>query len=418
MDFLAQDDPELARLVAREARRIEETLDLVASESHAPPSVFEVLGSVLHHKTVEGYPGRRFHAGCRHADAVERLAVDRCRALFGADHANVQPHSGTSANLAVYFSVLEPGDRILSMGLAAGGHLSHGHRASITGKCFRFAHYGVDPDTEVIDMDAVREAARGFRPRMIVAGASSYARAIDYPAFADIAREAGAWLFVDLAHTAGLVAGGVLPSPVPHADFVTFTCYKTLMAGRGGVVLCRAAHADRVDRAVFPGCQGTSAVDVIAAKALCFARAARGDFRALQERIAAHARLLAAELSARGHRIVSGGTDTHQVLVDLASCGMDGREAQDRLEAVGILVNRNVIPRDADAGGRTGGIRLGTTAATARGMGPAEMRTAAELIDRVLRRAGDPGVPEDAASEVAALCRRFPVYRKGAAPAA
>jgi glycine hydroxymethyltransferase len=412
MHALKKDDPTLADLIQKEEKRIEDTLDLIAAENHASPSIMEALGSIFNTKTIEGYPGNRFHAGCIYADEVERLAVKRAQRLFSAPYVNVQPHSGTSANLAVYFSVLNVGDRVLAMSLPHGGHLSHGHSASITSKCFSFRHYTVDRQTEQIDYDRVKDMARSFRPRMIVAGASAYPRLIDYEAMADIAVKYNAYLLVDMAHLGGLVAGQAIPSPVPFSDFVTFTCYKTLMGGRGGVILARRKYGQRIDRAVFPGCQGTSAVNMIAAKALIFHRAAQPDFARLQQRTVDNARVLARALSDLGYRIVTGGTDNHQVLVDLHDQGHSGAQAETRLEAVGIVLNRNTVPRDADRRGTVGGIRIGTSAVTARKMGSREMTRIAAWIHEVLT-AGDDSTPsKQIQAAVQTLCRQFPVYRR------
>jgi glycine hydroxymethyltransferase len=413
MEHLLQADPELAAMIRSEGERIENTLDLIAAESHTHPAVLEALGSVFTTKTIEGYPGRRFHAGCVHADTVENLAVDRCKALFGADHANVQPHSGTSANLAVYFSVLDVGDRILSMDLSAGGHLSHGHRASVTSKCFVFDHYGIDPDTGCIDTEDVRRRAEAFRPKMIVAGASAYPRRIDYETLAKIAGDVSAYFFVDMAHLAGLVAARVIPSPVPYSDFVTFSCYKTLMGGRGGVILCRSAFARKVDSAIFPGCQGTSAVNAIAAKAVAFKLAREDRFVRLQQLTLDNAGALAAALADLGFGIVTGGTDNHQVLVDLTGKNISGAEAETVLESVGMVANRNVIPADAGRPGRASGLRLGTSAISARGMGSGEMTRIAEMIHRTLNLRGRPDALNGVAREVGDLCHAFPVYGAG-----
>jgi len=410
MAYLEEDDPVLADLVSREAQRLENTIDLIAAESHCPRSIMEALGSVFTTKTIEGYPGRRFHAGCVHADAVERLAVERAVALFGAEAANVQPHSGSSANLAVYFSVLQPGDRILAMSLPHGGHLSHGHSASITSQCFAFEHYTLDSATERIDYGQIRDQARRFRPKMIVAGASSYPRLIDYAAIAGIAGEIDAYCLVDAAHLGGLVAAGVIPSPVPHADFVTFTGYKTMMGGRGGVILCRKAHETRVNHAVFPGCQGTSAVNLIAAKALAFKLAATEAFRRIQQATLDNARTLAALLQERGYRIVTGGTDNHQVLVDLGKMEISGANAEKALESAGIVANRNVVPGDADEPGKVSGLRLGTCAIAYRGMGPAEVDRIAGLMDQILRNPDSEHIRNQVRNAVQALCRQFPVY--------
>jgi len=403
-------DPEIARLIEHERVRLEETLNLIAAENHMPAAVLEAMGSVLNTKTIEGYPGNRFHAGCVHVDAVETLAVERGRMLFGAEHLNVQPHSGTSANLAVYFAVLDVGDRILAMKLAHGGHLSHGHPASITGRCFDFRHYSVDPKTELIDYDQVQRLAVEFQPRMIVAGASSYPRCIDYVRMAEIARSVSAYLLVDMAHLAGLVAAGVIPSPVPHSDFVTFTGYKTLMGPRGGVILCRAPFARKIDRTIFPGCQGTSAVNLIAAKALIFKLAGEKAFIATQVQTVKNAGYLAGALADRGYRIVTGGTDNHLVLVDVGARQLDGGTVEKRLESVGIIANRNVIPGDENRPGTVSGVRFGTAAVTTRGMGTAEMDAIAALIDRTLMAGQDQAALDKIKNQVAALCQRFPVY--------
>lgn len=343
---LAQADPLVAELAARERQRQEMTLDLIASENIAPLAVLAAVGSAFNNKTAEGYPGRRYHTGCEVADEMEALAITRAKALFGADHANVQPHSGVNANLAVYAAMLAPGDRVLSMKLSHGGHLSHGDPASITGRVYRFEHYGVDPATEVLDYDQIRNLALQQRPRMIVAGGSSYPRLINYAALRGIADEIGALLLVDMAHIAGLVAARVIPSPLPHADFVTFTTYKTLMGPHGGVILCRTEHARKIDRAMFPGVQGTPTLALVAGKAVCFHLATTPAFVAIQNATVANARLLCNELAAGGLRPVSGGTDTHLLLMDLRSAGLKGNVAEQALAEANILANRNVIPYD------------------------------------------------------------------------
>lgn len=410
MQYLLQDDPEVAALVGKEELRIENTLDLIAAENHSPRSIMEVMGSIFNTKTIEGYPGKRFHAGCVNADEVENLAISRAKELFGAEYANVQPHSGSSANLAVYFSVLNVGDKVLSMSLPHGGHLSHGHRASITSKCFRFAHYNVDPATELIDYNEVKVLAEEFKPRMIVAGASSYPRLIDYEKMAAIAKSVSAYLLVDMAHLGGLVAAKVIPSPVPCSDFVTFTTYKTMMGGRGGVILCRKEYGKKIDSAVFPGCQGTSAVNFIAAKAVIFRLAMTPDFVDIQRKTLENAVALADELARRGYRIVSGGTDNHQVLVDLGSRGFSGNASEKTLESVGIITNRNVIPRDSEKPGAVSGLRLGTAGVATRGMGREEMRRIADLMDAALVNSGSGDVLKEIARKVEALARQFPVY--------
>jgi glycine hydroxymethyltransferase len=382
---LAEVDPAVAELVAAEAERRASTIDLIASESEPSLPVLAALGSVFAAKTAEGYPGHRYHCGTRYADKVEQLAIDRVKALFGADHANVQPSSGVNANLAVYRAILKPGETVLALRLDHGGHLSHGDRASITGAMYRFEHYGVRRDTETIDLDEVRDLARRHRPRMIVTGGSSYPREIDYAAFGEIARDVGARLLVDMAHVAGLVAGGVLGSPVPHADAVTFTTYKTMLGPHGGVILARDELAKGIDRAIFPGTQGAPDFGRIAAKAVCFEIAATPAFRATQAAIVANAQVLAAELASRGDRIVSGGTDNHMVLVDLRGRGLTGDLAEAALEDAGILANRNVIPFDPGTPDRPSGIRYGTTSVAQRGLGAADMRDVAGRIDAKLR---------------------------------
>jgi glycine hydroxymethyltransferase len=398
-------DPVVAAILAHESDRRARTIDLIASESEPSSPVLEALGSVLAAKTAEGYPGRRYHRGTEFADAMEQLAIDRAMALFGAGHANVQPSSGVNANLAVYRALLKPGETVLALQLAHGGHLSHGDPASITGAVYRFVHYGVRADTETIDLDQVRDLARAHRPHLIVTGGSSYPRAIDYAAFGAIAREVEARLLVDMAHVAGLVAAGELPSPVAHADAVTFTTYKTMLGPHGGVILSTADLARRIDRAIFPGTQGTPDFGRIAAKAVCFGFAAGEPFRGVQRAIRANAATLAAELARRGDRLVSGGTDNHLVLVDLRSRGLTGDVAEVALEAAGILTNRNVIPFDPGTPDRPSGLRLGTTSSAQRGMGAAEMVEIASLIDEVLR------APESAAAlrpRAETMARRFP----------
>lgn len=412
MKYLPNDDPELAKLVSNEENRLENTLNLIAAESHSPLSIREVMGSGLNTKTIEGYPGKRFHAGCIHADAVENLAIERGMSLFNADHINVQPHSGTSANLAVYFSVLDVGDKVLAMSLPHGGHLSHGHPASITSKCFNFSHYTVNPETELIDYEKVREMAHSLKPRMIVSGASSYPRLIDYEKMSRIAKEVSAFLLADIAHLAGLVAAGVIPSPVPHCDFVTFTCYKTLKGGRGGVILCAKDYGKKIDSTIFPGCQGTSPVNSIAAKALAFKLAMAPDFVRIQQKTLENAGCLASHLAEKGFRIVTGGTDNHQVLLDLSSKEVNGNLAEKALEAMGIITNRNVIPSDSENPGKVSGLRLGTSAVTSRGMGTIQMKQIADLIDTALLNHEREEIRKAVSAEVIKLCRAFPVYPK------
>jgi glycine hydroxymethyltransferase len=407
---LREEDPDVDALIQEETRRLEQTLDLIAAESLPSPASLLAQGSPFAIKAAEGYPGRRYHAGCAHADALETLAIDRARELFGADHANVQPHSGVSANLAVFFTVLRPGDRVLSMKLAHGGHLSHGDSASITGTCFKVRHYGVNAETEQIDYEQVERLAQDFLPRMIIAGASSYPRQIDYERFAHIARKTGAFLLTDMAHIAGLVAGRVIPSPVAVSDFVTFTTYKTLLGGRGGVILCRKEFAERIDKSVFPGCQGTPALNMIAAKAVCFKRASAPDFPAIQRQIQSNATALGRKLEARGYRLVTGGTDLHLILIDLKGKGLTGDVAETVLASVGLVTNRNVIPRAGESPRHPGGLRLGTTSVTVRGMKEKEMDMIARLIDTTLSHRENPSVLRDVALQVQALCQRFPAF--------
>ena len=411
MKFLPDDDPEIAGIIREEESRIENTLDLIAAENHPPPPILEAQGSVFTLKAAEGYPGNRFHAGCQFVDELERLAVQRAKTLFGADHANVQPHSGVSANLAVYFSVLQIGDRILSMKLAHGGHLSHGDAASITSKCFEFEHYGVQAQSEYIDYDKVRYLAERFKPRMIVAGASSYPRLIHYKRFAQIAESVSSYLLVDMAHIAGLVAGGVIPSPVPHADFVTFTTYKTLRGGRGGVILCKKENAAKIDRTIFPGGQGTTAFNIMAAKAVCFKLAMQSAFKDLQAKTLVNAACFAAEFEKRGYRIVSGGTDNHLVLVDLRPKDLTGDVAEKVMESVGIIVNRNVIPNDPEKPDIASGIRIGSPAITSRGMGEAEVIRIVELIDIALMNRENNQRLAEVSAEVLSLCKKYPIIK-------
>jgi glycine hydroxymethyltransferase len=407
---LSEIDPAVSEITAAETERIENTINLIAAENHPPQAVNQAQGSVFTMKAAEGYPGNRYHAGCLQADRLEALAVKRATELFEADHANVQPHSGTSANLAVYFSTLKVGDRILAMKLSHGGHLSHGDAASITSRCFVFRHYGLDPRTELIDYDRLREQALSFRPKMIVAGASSYPRLIDYAILAEIAEAVSAFLLVDMAHIAGLVAAKVIPSPVPYSDFVTFTTYKTLRGGRGGVILSRSGHAGKLEKAIFPGAQGTPSLNMVAAKAVCFQNAMQPDFKKYQHRVLGNAVEFARNFEQLGYRIVSGGTDNHLVLVDLQPKEISGRKAEKVLESVGIVVNRNVIPNDPLPPDVTSGIRIGSPAMTTRGMGKTEVRLIVELIDKALVNSGQESVLDQISGQVKELCRLFPVY--------
>jgi glycine hydroxymethyltransferase len=411
MQCLPDHDPVVARIIRQEESRIENTLDLIAAENHAPRSIFEAQGSIFSTKAAEGYPGSRFHAGCGFADELESLAIARAKRLFGAEHANLQPHSGVAANLAVYFSVLEVGDRILTMKLSHGGHLSHGHPSSITSKCFHFKHYGLNLETERIDYDEIGELAHSFKPRMIVAGASSYPRLIDYEKMAEIARSISAYFMVDMAHIAGLVAAGVIPGPVSHADFVTFTTYKTLNGGRGGVILCRQEHAQKISKTIFPGAQGTPSLNLVAAKAVCFKLALEPEFKERQKKTLENAAAFAAGFEKKGYRVVTGGTDNHLVLVDLRSKALTGDVAEKALESVGIIVNRNVIPGDPQRPDITSGIRVGSPAITTRGMAAQEVAQIVDLMDIAMLNNKNHDVLEQVSQQVADLCRKFPVYK-------
>lgn len=413
MKFLLRDDPEMAKLVKQEEARIDSTLNLIAAENHSPRSIMEIMGSIFNTKTIEGYPGNRHHAGCKHVDSVENLAIERAKAVFGAEYANVQPHSGTSANLAVYFSVLDVGDRILSMSLPHGGHLSHGHRASATSKCFNFKHYALDPSTERIDYEMVRKMALRFQPKMIVTGASSYPRLIDYQKMSEIAKEISAYLLADIAHLAGLIAGKAIPSPVPHCDFVTFTCYKTLMGGRGGMILAKEEFAKKINKSVFPGTQGTSAVNLIAAKAVIMKLASDPKFIEIQKQTVKNAAYMARCLAEKGYRIVTGGTDNHQVVVDLRNKGITGAQAEQCLEDCGIVLNRNVVPADAKQPGKTSGIRIGTGALSSRCMGKEQMSTIVEWMNQLINNPENPEIQDAVKAGVNDLCTRFPVYANG-----
>ena len=407
---LATVDPEIHAVLVAERRRQDEGLELIASENFASEAVLAATGSVLTNKYAEGYPGRRYYGGCEHVDVAERLALERVRELFGAEHANVQPHSGTTANMAVYFAVLRPGDKLMGMDLAAGGHLTHGHRLSYSGRDFEVVSYGVDRDSERIDYDEVERLAAAERPKLIVCGASAYSRTIDFARFRGAADACGALLMADVAHIAGLVAAGLHPSPVPHCDFVTTTTHKTLRGPRGGLVLCREEHAKAIDRAVFPGLQGGPLMHVVAAKAVAFKEALSDDFRAYQGRIVANAKRLAERLAGHGFRIVSGGTDNHVFLVDVASRSLTGSQSEEALEAAAITVNKNTIPFDANPPLVASGIRLGTPALTSRGMREAEMDAVGDLIAETLAAPQDGAVQARVREKVRALTTRFPLY--------
>jgi glycine hydroxymethyltransferase len=409
---LAEVDPEVADALRAEGRRQGTGLELIPSENFVSEAVLEAAGSVLTNKYAEGYPGKRYYGGCEFADRVEQLAIDRAKALFGAEHANVQSHSGTQANVSVYMASLQLGDTVLGMNLAHGGHLTHGHPLNFSGKMYKFIPYGVSKETETIDYDELDRLAREHKPKMIVAGASAYSRVIDFPRMAEIARATGALFFVDMAHIAGLVAGGMHPSPVPHADFVSTTTHKTLRGPRGGLVLCRQQYAKELDRITFPGTQGGPLMHIIAAKAVCLKEAADPGFREYAKQIVANARKLAAEIAKTGFRIVTGGTDNHLFLIDLYSRGITGKDAQPALDRAGITVNKNSIPFDPTPPMTAGGIRLGTPAITTRGMREADMERIAVWIAEVLSHLGDGERERRIRAEVAEFATQFPLYNR------
>jgi glycine hydroxymethyltransferase len=403
-------DPEVADAVRHELGRQQDGLELIASENFVSPAVLEAAGSVLTNKYAEGYPGRRYYGGCEYVDVVESLALARARELFGADHANVQPHSGAQANMAVYMAVLKPGDTILGMNLAHGGHLTHGHPLNFSGKYFTIVPYGVRAEDEHIDYDELDRLAREHKPKLIVIGASAYPRQIDFARIRQSADAAGSLVMTDMAHIAGLVAAGEHPSPVPYSDFVTTTTHKTLRGPRGGMVLCREAFAKDLDRAVFPGVQGGPLMHIIAAKAVCFKEALTPAFRTYQRQIVRNAARLAATIADAGFRLVSGGTDNHLMLVDVFSRGITGKAAEASLGLAGITVNKNAIPFDRKPPMTASGVRIGTPAVTTRGMGEPEMDIIGRLITRVLSAPDDEGVRRSVRAEVETLCRSFPLY--------
>ena len=410
MTNLTSTDPDIASAIRNELHRQRDGLELIASENFVSPAVLEAVGSVLTNKYAEGYPGKRYYGGCEHVDVVETLAIDRAKALFGADHANVQPHSGAQANMAVYLAMLKPGDTILGMNLAHGGHLTHGHPLNFSGKYFNIIPYGVRQDDERIDYDELERLAREHKPKMIVVGASAYARTIDYARIRGVATEVGALVMTDMAHISGLVAAGLHPTPIPHSDFVTTTTHKTLRGPRGGLILCRSEFAKDIDRALFPGVQGGPLMHVIAGKAVCFKEALSESFRTYQLQVIRNAARLASRLTAAGLRIVSGGTDNHLVLVDVFSKGLTGKIAEAALGRASITVNKNAIPFDQQPPMTASGIRVGTPAVTTRGLGETEMDLVAGFFARVLAAPNDESVAQAVRSEVEALCRKFPLY--------
>uniref|UniRef100_A0A832I9C5 Serine hydroxymethyltransferase n=1 Tax=Eiseniibacteriota bacterium TaxID=2212470 RepID=A0A832I9C5_UNCEI len=409
-------DPAIHAAVEAERARQCGTLEMIASENFVSAAVLEAMGSVMTNKYAEGLPRRRYYGGCEHVDAAEELAIERLKRLFGCDHANVQPHSGASANLAAYLAVSNPGDVLLGMSLAHGGHLTHGHAVSVTGRLWKAVQYGVRAEDGLLDYEQVERLAREHRPRILVAGASAYPRVIDFARLAAIAREVGAVFVVDMAHIAGLVAAGLHPSPVPHADLVTSTTHKTLRGPRGGIVLARAEWAEKLDKSVFPGLQGGPLMHVIAAKAVCFGEALAPSFRAYQQRVVNNARVLAESLLALGFDLVSGGTDNHLLLLDLRRRGMTGKAAEEALHRARITVNKNAVPGDPQKPWVTSGVRIGTPALTTRGMGEGEMRAIAGWIARVLEAPEDEAVGRAVAREVEALCAAFPLFAGEPAP--
>jgi glycine hydroxymethyltransferase len=403
-------DPQIAELLKEEAKRQATGLELIPSENLVSEAVLEAMGSIFTNKYAEGYPGKRYYGGCEYADKVEQLTIDRAKELFGAEHANVQAHSGTSANVAVYMATLQPGDTVLGMNLSHGGHLTHGHPLNFSGRMYKFVAYGVRPDNEQIDYDEIERLAREHKPKMIVAGASAYARVIEFERMARAAKAVGALFFVDMAHIAGLVAAGVHPSPVPHADIVSTTTHKTLRGPRGGMVLCRTAFAKEIDKLTFPGTQGGPLVNTIAAKAVCLKEAMEPGFKEYQQQVVANARAMAATIAKRGFRVVSGGTDNHLFLIEVHSRGITGTDAEKALDRAGITVNKNSIPFDPLPPMKAGGIRLGSPSITTRGMREAEMEQIGGWIADVLGHIGDAATEQNVRRQVAELAGRFPIY--------
>lgn len=410
MNKLMVEDPEIYKAIELELERQNNKIEMIASENFVSELVMEAQGSILTNKYAEGYPGNRYHSGCECVDIVESIAIDRAKKLFNAEYANVQPHSGVNANLAVYVAMLKPGDTILGMKLDHGGHLSHGSKVNISGKFFNCIGYGVRKDTETIDFDEVRDLALKYKPKIIVAGTSSYSRIIDYKIFREIADEIGAYLMVDMSHISGLVAAGYHPNPVEYADFVTSTTTKTIRGARGGIILCKKEYGPKIDKAVFPGIQGGPQMNTIAGKAVCFREAMKDEFKVYIKQVLDNSRLMAEMLKDRGYRIVTGGTDTHLFLVDLRNKGLTGKVAEEALNEVGITVNKNMIPFDPETPVITSGIRIGTSAITTRGMKEEEVKEISELIDISLNNIGDEKVKEDITDRIKQLCRRFPIY--------
>jgi len=409
-EHLKISDPEVFDALQKEIERERNNIVLIASENYTDPAILEIQGSVFTNKYAEGYPAKRYYGGCEYADVVENLAVERAKELFGVEHVNVQPHSGTQANMAVYFSVLKPGDKILGMNLSHGGHLSHGASVNFSGILYKTTSYGVNRGTGYIDYDEVRRLALENKPQMILVGASAYSRTIDFKIFSDIAKEVGAYLVADIAHIAGLIAAGLHPSPVPYADFITTTTHKTLRGPRGGMVMCKAEHAKSIDKVVFPGIQGGPLVHVIAAKAVALKNALTQEFRDYQKRVIRNAQKLSDELTKRNFHIISGGTDNHMMLVDLTNKKITGKDAEEALDAARITVNKNVIPYDENPPAITSGMRLGTPCVTTRGMGESEMVEIADIISSVLENNHDAKTIKILSKRVELLCDRFPLY--------
>ena len=410
MGVLWKVDPVIAEAIYNEVERQAFKLEMIASENFVSEGVLEAQASVLTNKYAEGYPGKRYYGGCEFVDIIEREAIERAKKLYGAEYANVQTHSGSQANIAVYFTVLEPGDTILGMDLTHGGHLTHGSRVNYSGKLFNAVFYSVDRETEMIDYDHILSLAKEHRPKLIIAGASAYSRKIDFEKFGAIAQEVGAYLMVDMAHLAGLIAGGVHPDPVPYADFITSTTHKTLRGPRGGLVLCKKTYGKKLDKTVMPGIQGGPLMHIIAAKAVCFLEAMQPGFKEYAKNIVENAQVLAEELKHRGFRLVTGGTDNHLILVDLSAQNITGQEAETALDEAGIIANKNSIPYDTKGLMVTSGVRFGTPALTSRGMGKAEMKQIAEMIGKILYNIKSEQIKEDIKIEIKELCRKFPVY--------
>ena len=411
MDHLRSTDPEISGAIQHELKRQKNNLELIASENIVSAAVLEAAGSVLTNKYAEGYPAARWYNGCEHVDTVERLAIERAKALFGAEHVNVQPHSGSQANTAVYLSVLSPGDTVMGLDLACGGHLTHGLKINISGRLYHFVSYTVDQKTELIDMDEVERLAVEHKPKMIVAGYSAYSRPLDFKRFRQIADKVGAYLFVDMAHFAGLVAAGLHPSPVPYAEFVTTTTHKTLRGPRGGMILCRQEFAKKIDSAIFPCIQGGPLMHIIAAKAVSFKEALSPEFKQYQKQVVSNAVAFAKALAARGYRIVSGGTDNHLLMVDLRSKNISGKDASGLLDKVQITVNKNLVPFDPQPATVTSGVRIGTPAVTSRGMKEKEMDRIAQLIERAIAGRADAAALEKVRADVQKLTDEFPIYQ-------